>query len=292
MAAPTSVIVVGAGLAGLRTVEALRRGGFDGAVTLVGAEQELPYDRPPLSKQVLTGDYAPEQVVFRTREHFAELDVEVLLGTPASELSAASRTLRVGDRELAFDAAVIATGASARTIPNPEGLAGVHALRTLDDARAVRAALDGSPRVVVVGAGPIGSEVASSAKARGAEVTVLEALPTPFVRAVGAEMGAVCGELHGDHGVRLTCGARVAAIEGAGRVERLRLADGRTLDADLVVVGIGVVPEVGWLAGSGLELDDGVVCDATLAASAPGVWAIGDVASWHNELFGERTRGE
>jgi NADPH-dependent 2,4-dienoyl-CoA reductase/sulfur reductase-like enzyme len=292
MAVLSSVIVVGGGLAGLRTVEALRRGGYDGALTLVGAEAHLPYDRPPLSKQVLTGEYGPEQVIFRSPEHFEELGVEVLLGKPASSLSADRRTLRVGERELAFDAAVIASGAAARTIPNPEGLAGVCALRTLEDARSVSAGLDGRPRVVVVGAGPIGSEVASSAKARGADVTVLEALPTPFVRAVGAEMGAVCGELHGDHGVQLMCGARVEALEGAGRVERVRLSDGRALDADLVVVGIGVVPEIGWLAGSGLELGDGVVCDAALRTSAPGIWAIGDVASWDNELVGERMRGE
>jgi len=195
-------------------------------------------------------------------------------------------------RALAYDGLVLATGASPRHLPGGGGLAGVHVLRTLDDCLAIRADLDASPgRVVVVGAGFIGSEVAATCRGRGHEVTVVEALPVPMERILGTDLGSLTADLHRDHGVRVRLGVGVEALEGGERVERVRLADGSTIDADVVVVGIGVAPSTGWLEGSGLALDNGVVCDETCLA-APGVVAAGDVARWPNRRFDEVMRVE
>ncbi len=284
------LVVVGASLAGLRAVEAARKSGFDGSVVLIGAEPHLPYDRPPLSKAFLDGAGLP---AFRTEEVLRdELGVRLVLGAPATALDTAARVVTAGEREFGYDALVIATGAAARTLPGTAGLTGVHTLRTRDDALAVRSALDAGARTVVVGAGFIGSEVASAARKRGLDVTIVEALPTPLVRAVGETMGRACGALHARNGTDLRCGTGVAAVEGDGRVERVRLTDGTVLPADLVVAGIGAVPATGWLGGAGLSLDDGVVCDETLFTGAPGVYAAGDVARWHNPAFGRHMRLE
>ena len=191
-----------------------------------------------------------------------------------------------------FDGLVIATGARCRTMPGTDGLSGVHVLRSLDDCLALRADLEAGPqRVVVVGAGFIGAEVAATARGRGLEVTVVEALPTPLGRVLGDEMGSVCAEVHRDHGVDLRTGVGVDRIEGDHRVERVVLSDGATVDADVVVVGIGVIPNTEWLEGSGVQLDDGVICDASCLV-ADRVTAAGDVARWPNELFGETMRVE
>lgn len=290
------LVVVGASLAGLRAVEAARKAGFEGAITLVGAEAHLPYDRPPLSKAFLDrldDGSEPAWPVFRDAAVFSEeLAVELLLGEPATGLDTARKVVLVGQRELPYDALVIATGADARLIPGTEGLDGVLPLRTLDDSLAVRRALDAGARTVVIGAGFIGSEVASSAKKRGVDVTIVEALPTPLVRATGTEMGAAIASLHERNGTSLLCGSGVAAIEGDGKVERVVLADGTEIPADLVIVGIGVVPNVGWLEGSGLTIDNGIVCDETLWTGVPGVYAAGDVASWFNPTIGKRQRME
>ncbi|MDP9861148.1 MULTISPECIES: NAD(P)/FAD-dependent oxidoreductase [Streptosporangium] len=284
------LVVAGASLAGLRAVEAARRSGFDGSITLIGAEPHLPYDRPPLSKEFLGGAGLPP---FRSEDVLRDgLGTELALGTAATALDTAARTVRAGDREYGYDALVIATGATARTLPGTEGLDGVHTLRTRDDAIAVRRALDAGARTVVVGAGFIGSEVASAARERGLEVTIVEALPTPLARAVGETMGTACAVLHTRNGTDLRCGAGVAAVEGERRVERVRLTDGTVLPADLVVAGIGAVPAVDWLAGSGLSLDNGVVCDETLCTGAPGVYAAGDVARWRNPAFDRHMRLE
>jgi NADPH-dependent 2,4-dienoyl-CoA reductase/sulfur reductase-like enzyme len=192
---------------------------------------------------------------------------------------------------VAFDGLVVATGARPRELPGQPRLPGVFTLRTLDDALALRTALEGGPRVVVIGAGFIGAEVAATCRGRGLDVTVLEALPQPMVRGLGPELGAVIAAVHRDHGVDLRCGVQVAGIEGGGRVERVRLGDGSAVPADVVVVGVGVVPETAWLDGSGLTLGDGVVCDETCLA-APGVVAAGDVARWPNPLFGRTMRLE
>jgi len=284
VAALRTIAVVGASLAGLRAVEALRARGYDGRLVWIGAEARPPYDRPPLSKEVLRGEWEPERIAL-ARDGLEAFDTDLRLGTRAVALDARERRLRLeGGAELGFDGLVLATGAAPRRLPTE--LEGVHVLRTLDDALAIRRALEAGPRVVVVGGGFIGCEVAASARARGLEVAIVEALGQPLEQALGAEMGAVAAALHRDHGVALELGAAVAALEGAGRVERVRLADGRALAADLVVVGIGVRPETGWLEGSGLELRDGVVCDSTCSA-APGIVAAGDVARWDHPRYGE-----
>jgi 3-phenylpropionate/trans-cinnamate dioxygenase ferredoxin reductase subunit len=185
---------------------------------------------------------------------------------------------------LQFTGAVLATGAAPRLLPSTPPLAGIHTLRTLDEALAIRAQMDRSPRVVVVGAGFIGAEVAATCRRRHLDVTVLEALPAPMVRGLGPVLGGVLADLHRDHGVDLRLGAGVEGFEGADHVERVRLSDGSSIDADLVLVGVGVSPNTSWLEGSGLTLDNGIVCDETCLA-APGVVAAGDVARWPNRLF-------
>jgi 3-phenylpropionate/trans-cinnamate dioxygenase ferredoxin reductase subunit len=283
-----TIVVVGASLAGLRAVETLRREGYDGRLVLIGAEPELPYDRPPLSKTFLAGEVAPEELALR-HQPYDDLALELRLGTRAEHLDAGSRTLVLeGGDELAFDGLVIATGSVPRRLRDLPDLPGMFVLRTLHDAIAIRDAIAGHPRVVVVGAGFIGSEVAATCRTRGLDVTLLEALPAPLVRGLGPVLGGVCGELHRDHGVDLRLGVGVAGVEGAGRVERVRLADGGVVEADVVVVGVGVAPVTGWLEGSGLAVDDGVLCDESLCA-APGIVSAGDVTRWPNPLFGGAT---
>jgi NADPH-dependent 2,4-dienoyl-CoA reductase/sulfur reductase-like enzyme len=288
------IVVVGASLAGLRTVQALRARGYDGVVTLVGEEDRPPYDRPPLSKQVLAGVKGPDDVALVTAEKLDGLDVDLRLGTRATELDLHAREVGLlGGERVGFDAAVIATGAAPRELPGTADVAGIHLLRTLDDALAIRVAMEDHPRVVVVGAGFIGSEVAATARGRGLDVTVVEVLPVPLAHALGPRLGALCAGLHRDHGVDLRCGVTVTGFEGTDRVEAVALSDGSRVDADLVVVGIGVRPATDWLAGSGLEVGDGVVCDPTLrAVGAPSVFAAGDVARWHHALYGEQVRVE
>ena len=291
--APRAVTIVGASLAGLNAAEALRRDGFEGPVTLIGAEDHPPYDRPPLSKQVLAGDWEPERAALTDPEELESDEIEARFGLRATALDLDTRelTLHTGER-LAFDGLVIATGARCRTMPGTEGLDGVHILRSLDDCLAIRADLEATPqRVVVVGAGFIGAEVAATARGRGLEVTVVEALPNPLSRVLGDEMGRVCAEVHRDHGVDLRTSVGVDRIEGDRRVGRVVLSDGTTIDADVVVVGIGVIPNTEWLQGSGVRVDDGVICDATCLV-AERVTAAGDVARWPNQLFGETMRVE
>ena len=291
MTEQAAFVVVGASLAGLRAVEAARKAGYTGRLVLVGAEPHLPYDRPPLSKAFLDPGEPPPVPHHRTQDELDGLDVELRLGSPATGLDTAAREVALADGErLPYRQVVLATGAQARHLPG-ERLPGVHALRTLDDARAIRSALDAGCRAVVIGGGFIGSEVASAARKRDLPVTVLEAAPMPLVRAVGEQMAPACAALHDRHGTELRCGVAVAALEGDGRVERVVLSDGQVLPADLVVVGIGADPVTDWLQDSGLELDDGVVCDQTLRA-ADGVYAAGDVARWHNPQFDRAMRLE
>ena len=287
-----AIAVVGASLAGLRAVETLRRKGFDGSITLIGAEPHLPYDRPPLSKEILTGTWDVDRLPLR-REDYADLDLDLRLGRRGVALDVAEHRLQLDDgASVAYDGLVIATGSAPRELPGTPPLEGIHVLRTLDDALAIRAGLSKGPRVAIVGAGFIGAEVASSCRARGLEVTLIEALEVPLLRGLGRELGAVCAELHREEGVDLRTGVGVEGFAGSGRVESLRLSDGSAVPADLVVVGIGVAPVTDWLGSSGLELADGVVCDATCATRAPGVVAAGDVARWYNPLFEQQMRAE
>tara|TARA_B100000678_G_scaffold154668_1_gene129281 strand:+ start:118 stop:1323 length:1206 start_codon:yes stop_codon:yes gene_type:complete len=287
-----SVSIVGASLAGYWAAETLRRDGFEGRISLIGDEPHAPYDRPPLSKKFLAGDLDDDRLPLTTAEKLADLGLEMRLGCRATGLDVATRTLEVDGVAEPYDGLLIATGARCRNLPGTAGLAGVHTLRTRDDAEAIRDALaNGARRVVVVGAGFIGAEVASTAIGRGAEVTMVEALEAPFGRVLGVEMGAVMADVHRRHGVDLRTGVGVDEVLGDDRLAGVRLADGATLEADLLVVGIGVVPNTDWLEGSGLTLDDGVVCDETCLA-APDVAAAGDVARWANPRYGEVMRVE
>lgn len=295
------VVIVGASLAGLRAAEQLRSLGFDGTVTMVGAEPHLPYDRPPLSKAFLAGTLPEERIVLRKPDDIDTLQLEWRLGTRATALDLDRRTVSTDTdpTPVPFDGLVIATGGTPRWPGSWPRLTGMHALRTLDDARALRADLDAAPRrVVVIGAGFIGAEVAGTARAKGLEVTVVEAAPVPLTRGLGPVMGAAVSALHRDHGVDLRTGVGVAAIRGDGaggdaRVTAVVLTDGTVVEADVVVVGIGVAPETGWLESSGLELRDGVVCDAALGAlGTHGVVAAGDLTRWPNPFLGEEVRVE
>jgi 3-phenylpropionate/trans-cinnamate dioxygenase ferredoxin reductase component len=294
----SSIAIVGASLAGLRAAETLRAEGFAGSVTLIGAERHLPYDRPPLSKQFLAGTWGLDRVVLRPADKIAALELDLRLGCRATALDVAGHALTLDDDgTLGFDGLIIATGAQPRLLSGAPGLAGVHTLRTLEDSIALSHAAAEDARLVVVGAGFIGSEVAATCRARGARVTVVEALPQPLSQVLGAEMGAVCGALHRDHGVELRTGVGVQGLRahatpsGDGRVAGVELADSTAIDADAVVVGIGVAPTTAWLDDSGLELSDGVVADATLHA-ADDVVVAGDVARWFDEGLGTHVRIE
>jgi NADPH-dependent 2,4-dienoyl-CoA reductase/sulfur reductase-like enzyme len=280
-----SVVVVGASVAGLKACEGLRHDGFDGAITLVGAESHLPYDRPPLSKQFLAGSFDEDRLALTSEARLAALDLELVLGERARSLDRDARSVVLeSGRELPFDGLVVATGATPRTLRGAPDLEGVLTLRSLGDAVRLRALLaEPGTRLAVVGGGFLGMEVAATARGLGAAVNVVEPLATPLARVVGPLVGRAIARLHTDHGVELRMGIGVSGLVGHGRVEGLRLDDGSILDADVVLVAIGVVPEMGWLDGSGLELADGVVCAPTLVAS-PGVVAAGDVARWPHPL--------
>lgn len=283
-----TVAVVGASLAGLSTARALREQGYDGRVVVIGAEKHRPYDRPPLSKAFLTGSCSEEELALGNPDDDA-LVLDWRLGDAAVELSPADRTVTLASgAKVRADAVVIATGANPRRLPGSANLGGVHVLRTLDDALALRSDLARAQRLVVIGAGFIGAEVASSARSLGLDVTIVEALPTPLTVPLGTAMGAVCGGLHADHGVRLLTGRGVAGLRGSGsgHVESVELTDGTWLPADVVVVGIGALPNVAWLAGAGLQVERGVVTDAACATNIPGIVAVGDCAVSYDQQAG------
>jgi 3-phenylpropionate/trans-cinnamate dioxygenase ferredoxin reductase subunit len=300
------IVVVGASLAGLRAVEALRRDGFDGELCLIGAEPHLPYDRPPLSKQILRGEFEPAKIALRSEADLRDLALELRLGVRATALDGARGTLALSDgSEVAYDGMLIATGAAARALPFGgtapalrggasfgQDLAGVHLLRSLDDALAIRAELAARPRVCVIGAGFIGLEVAASCRKLGLSVSAVELLSLPLINKLGARMAAELTALHQRNGVEFYTGVGVAGWLGKARVERVLLSDGRSIEADLVVIGVGVRPETAWLAGSGVQIGDGVLCDATCATALPNVVAAGDVARWHDARLGTSLRVE
>ncbi|MFI9721118.1 NAD(P)/FAD-dependent oxidoreductase [Streptomyces sp. NPDC052396] len=285
------IVVVGASAAGLTAADTLRRDGFTGTLTLVGDEPRPPYDRPPLSKQVLAGDWEPERTALPARLQAGELRLE--LGRRATGVDPAARTVTLdGGERLPYDGLLIATGLRPRRLPFGHDLAGVHMLRTLDDALTLRTQLLAGPRVVVIGAGFLGSEIAATARGLGLDVVLVDIAPTPLAGQVGIEMGELVAGLHREHGVRLHLGRGVARFAGEnGRVRAVVLDDGTRLDAEAVVVAIGSVPAVDWLAGSGIPVGDGVLCDHTCRA-APGVYAAGDVANWPHPALGRRVRLE
>ena len=288
-----TVVVVGSSIGGVRTAQALRSEGFDGRVVLVGEESELPYDKPPLSKQFLAGDWPHEKVLLLTREAAEKDAIELRLGARATRLDvAAHRVLLAGGEALSYDSLVVATGASARPSPwHPES--GVHVVRTLADSRRLHEALMLTGPVIVVGGGFIGAEVAATARGLGHEVTVVDPLPTPIGRVVGPEIGQLFSELHHRHGVETRFGVGVEEVSGRAGDLHVGLTDGSRLTGATVVVGIGAVPNDGWLADSGLPIENGVLCDEySRALDAPDVFAIGDVARWFHPGHREHVRVE
>jgi 3-phenylpropionate/trans-cinnamate dioxygenase ferredoxin reductase component len=287
-----TVAVIGGSLAGLSAARALREHGFDGRVVVVGAEDRLPYDRPPLSKEFLADKIGVEDLALTTDDD-ADLDLEWVLGDPAAGLDARARSVVLASgQEIVADGVVIATGARARPFPGAQ-LGGVHTLRTLEDAVELRRDLLVSRHLVVIGAGFIGAEVASTARSLGIEVTVIESDPFPLSRVLGQELGAACGALHEENGVRLITGTTVTGLVGTSRVREVRLADGRTEPADVVVVGIGALPNIEWLAGSGVDYDHrGVWTDSVGATNIPQVVAAGDCTFSHCPFAGVELRQE
>ena len=291
---PETHVIVGAGLAGAKAAEALRAEGFEGRIVLVGDEAEAPYERPPLSKDYLRGESPREQARVHEPGFYAEHDIELLTGTTVTDLNAAARdvTLSTGER-LGYDRLLLATGSEPRrlSVPGAE-LDGVHHLRTFADSDAIAAALQPGARAVIAGGGWIGMEVAASARQKGLDVTIVELEDVPLSRALGREAGLIYARLHREHGVQLHTGVAVARVEGEGRVERVVLADGRALDADMLVCGLGAIPRTVLAERAGFAVENGVVCDASLQTSDPHVFAAGDIANAEHPFYGRRVRVE
>ena len=279
-------MIVGGGLAAARTAEQLRRSEFAGTITIVSDEDHLPYDRPPLSKEVLRSE--TDDVTLKPAEFYAENNITMLLGNGASSVDTAVQTVTLADgTELSYDELIIATGLVPRRISSFPDLAGIHVLRNVDESLALRREAESARRAVVVGAGFIGCEVAASLRKLGVDVVLVEPQPSPLASVLGQTIGDLVTRLHRAEGVDVRCGVGVAEVGGDGRVQSVTLGDGTELEADLVIVGIGSRPATGWLDGSGLEIDNGVVCDDAGRASVPHVWAIGDVASWRDVVKGQ-----
>ncbi len=294
----STVVVVGASLAGLRAAEEIRHEHHTGPVIIAGDELHAPYDRPPLSKQLLAGKWDVARIHHHAPDVLDTLGLEFRLGRRATRLDTDARTVSFGDgTDLHYDGLIVATGASARRLPGTEGMPGVFTLRTLDDCLGIKAGLEAAgpePRLVVVGAGFIGAEVAATCRTSGATVTLVESLPTPMGRVLGERMGEVCADLHRAQGVTVRTGVgvdRLVADPGGADPVAVYLADGTRLAADVVVVGIGVVPAVGWLTDSGLAIDNGIICDSSLFA-ADQVVAAGDIARWQRPSSGGLVRVE
>lgn len=290
---PSDVLVVGASAAGLATAEALRRKGYTGGLTLLGDEAHPPYDRPPLSKQVLAGTWEPDRAHLRGRDALDALGATFVLGDPAVSLDVATRGVRTAaGRVLRADAVVVATGVRPRTLPDQDGLGGVHVLRTLGDAAALRADLRTAARLVVVGDGVLGAEVAATARGLGLDVTLAGPQPAPLAAQLGPFASGLLADLHERHGVALRLGAAVLGLVARdGRVAGVRLETGDVLPADVVVVALGAVPNTDWLPADDLTIDNGVVCDAGCRAAA-GIYAVGDVARWRHDGLGVLLRLE
>jgi 3-phenylpropionate/trans-cinnamate dioxygenase ferredoxin reductase subunit len=294
VADPKTFVIVGAGMAGAKAAETLREEGFDGRIVLIGAEPEAPYERPPLSKGYLLGDSPREEARVHPEGFYEEHDIEVERGAEVTSLDVRDRTVALGDgRTIGYDRVLIATGAVPRR-PPIEGteLDGVHVLRTLADSDALKDAFARGGALGVIGAGWIGCEVAAAARSHGVDVTLIEYAGTPLEGVLGEQLGGFFADVHRSHGVELLTGARVERIEGSGRAEAIRLADGTRVACDTVVLGVGVAPDTRLAEAAGLEIDNGILVDAMLRTSAPDVFAAGDVANRESARYGRRVRVE
>nr|VTO98313.1 Ferredoxin--NAD(P)(+) reductase fdr [Mycobacterium riyadhense] len=288
--AENGIVIVGGGLGAARTAEQLRRAGYAGRLTIVSDEVHLPYDRPPLSKEVLRSEV--DDVALKPREFYDEKDITLRLGAAASSLDTAAQTVTLADGTvLGYDELVIATGLVPRRIPSFPDLEGIRVLRSYDECMALREHASSAKHAVVVGAGFIGCEVAASLRGLGVDVVLVEPQPTPLASVLGERIGALVTRLHRDEGVDVRTGLGVAEVRGERHVDTVVLTDGTEVPADLVVVGIGSHPATDWLQGSGIEIDNGVICDEAGRTSAPNVWALGDVASWR-DATGHQVRVE
>lgn len=275
------VVIVGGGLAAARTAEQLRRAAYAGPITIVSDEEHLPYDRPPLSKEVLRSEV--DDVTLKPREFYDEHDITLRLGSAATGVDTGAQTVTLADGSvLGYDELVIATGLVPRRIPDMPDLDGIRVLRSFDESLALRRAATTAARAVVIGAGFIGCEVAASLRGLGLDVMLVEPQPAPLASVLGERIGALVARLHRAEGVDVRTGVTVSRVRGHGHVESVVLSDGTEVGTDLVVVGIGSHPATEWLAGSGIECDNGVICDTAGRTSAPHVWALGDVASWRD----------
>ncbi|OBA72454.1 pyridine nucleotide-disulfide oxidoreductase [Mycobacterium sp. 1554424.7] len=284
------IVIVGGGLAAARTAEQLRRSDYTGRITIVSDEVHVPYDRPPLSKEVLRKEV--DDVALKPREWYDENDITLRLGAAATALDTTEQTVTLADgTALGYDELVIATGLVPRRIPAFPDLEGIRVLRSFDESMALREHASAAQRAVVIGAGFIGCEVAASLRTLGVDVVLVEPQPTPLAAILGEQIGQLVARLHRDEGVDVRLGLGVAEVRGQGHVDTVVLTDGTELAADLVVVGIGSRPATEWLEGSGVEVDNGVICDEAGRTSAPNVWALGDVASWR-DTTGHQARVE
>ncbi|WP_405876855.1 MULTISPECIES: NAD(P)/FAD-dependent oxidoreductase [unclassified Streptomyces] len=291
----SAYVIVGASLAGAKAAQALREEGFDGTLILIGKESERPYERPPLSKGYLMGKDAREQIYVHPPQWYAEHDIDLRLGTAVTALDPALHEVTLADgSRLGYAELLLATGSSPRRLPVPGAdLDGVLYLRTVEDSDRIKDAFSSASRVAVVGAGWIGLETAAATRAAGVEVTVLERAELPLLGVFGREVAQVFADLHRDHGVDLRFGVQVAELTGsAGTVDGVRLSDGTRIDADAVIVGIGIVPNTGLAQAAGLQVDNGILTDERLGTSAPGVYAAGDVANAFHPLLDRRIRVE
>jgi 3-phenylpropionate/trans-cinnamate dioxygenase ferredoxin reductase subunit len=290
-----AMVIVGASLAGARAAETLRNEGFDGRLTLIGAEDETPYERPPLSKDYLMGKHGRDKLYVQPRKWYGEHDVDLRLGTIVTAIDPAAHEAVLNDgSRLGYSKLLLTTGSSPRRLPIPGAdLDGVLYLREVQDSDRIRAAFDSASRVVVIGGGWIGLETTAAARTAGDEVSVLEMAELPLLRVLGREVAEVFARLHTDHGVDLRNGVRVAEITGSGGVANgVRLADGTHIEADVVIVGVGIAPNTSLAAAAGLQVDNGIVTDAALRTSVPDVFAAGDVANAFHPLIGKHIRVE
>jgi 3-phenylpropionate/trans-cinnamate dioxygenase ferredoxin reductase subunit len=294
MAGDRTFVIVGAGLAGAKAAETLRADGFTGRVVLLGSEPERPYERPPLSKGLLLGTAARDSVHVHDANWYREHDVELRTGCTVTAIDRATRRVRLaGDEQLGYDKLLLATGASPRDLPVPgTDLDGVLRLRTLADSARIAETVTGGTRLVVIGAGWIGLEVAAAARARGAAVTVVETAGLPLQRVLGDRLATVFADLHRRHGVVFHFGARTRELRGTGRVSHVVLDDGTVLDADVVLIAVGVTPDTGLAEQAGLRVDNGILVDGGLRTDDPDIFAAGDVANVEHRLLGARVRVE